>query len=246
MLQISKIRAITLDLDDTLWPIWPVIARAETALNQWLARHAPSAAALIADSEIRLKLRDQVLRYRPDIAHDMSSVRRELIRLALVRCDEDARLAEQAFDVFFEHRMKVDLFADVMPSLAFLAERFPVVALSNGNACVHRVGIGAYFCGSVSAHEFGVGKPDRRIFDAGAAAAGVAPDEVLHVGDDGSLDVLGGLNAGMQTAWLNRDAQAWPHAATPHVTLSDLGQLCGLLASVPPVFPARSPRAGAT
>ena len=27
-LDLSRIRAITLDLDDTLWPIWPTIARA--------------------------------------------------------------------------------------------------------------------------------------------------------------------------------------------------------------------------
>jgi hypothetical protein len=26
-LDVSRIRAITLDLDDTLWPIWPTIAR---------------------------------------------------------------------------------------------------------------------------------------------------------------------------------------------------------------------------
>ncbi len=245
MLQISKIKAITLDLDDTLWPIWPIIERAETALSEWLGRHAPSTAVLLADPPARLKLREQVLRTRPDIAHNMSAVRCEMIRLALHRCQEDVRLAEPAFEVFFEHRMKVDLFADALPALAFLAERFPVVALSNGNADVHRVGIGAYFCGSVSAHEFGIGKPDRRIFNAGAAMAGVAPHEVLHVGDDGALDVLGGLNAGMQTVWLNRDAHAWPHAATPHVTVTDLAQLCAMLESVPAVSPARSPRAGA-
>jgi FMN hydrolase / 5-amino-6-(5-phospho-D-ribitylamino)uracil phosphatase len=245
MLQISKIKAITLDLDDTLWPIWPTIERAETALGQWLGRHAPKAALLLADPPMRLKLRDQVLRTRPDIAHNMSAVRCELIRLALHRSHEDVRLAEPAFEVFFEHRMKVDLFTDALPALAFLAARFPVVAVSNGNADVHRVGIGAYFRGSVSAHEFGVGKPDRRIFDAGAAMAGVAPDEVLHVGDDGALDVLGGLNAGMQTVWLNRDALAWPHAAQPHVTVTDLGQLCALLATGPVISPARNPRAGA-
>ena len=245
MLQISKIRAITLDLDDTLWPIWPTIARAETALNDWLGRNAPGAAALLADPPMRLRLRDDVLRMRSDIAHDMSVIRCEMIRLALQRCREDERLAEPAFEVFFEHRMKVDLFADALPALAFLSGRFPVVALSNGNADVHRVGIGAYFRGSVSAHEFGVGKPDRRIFDAGAAMAGVAPHQVLHVGDDGALDVLGGLNAGMQTVWLNREAHAWPHAAQPHLTVTDLMQLCALLEPGSEVSPARSQRAGA-
>ena len=228
MLQISKIRAITLDLDDTLWPVWPTIERAELALNQWLGQRAPGAAALVADPVMRLKLRDQVVRTRPEMVHDMGSVRREFVRLALHRCGEDTQLAEAASDIFLEHRMKVDLFADALPSLAFLAQRFPVVAVSNGNADVHRVGIGAHFRASFSAHEFGVGKPDRRIFHAAAAAAGVAPHEVLHVGDDAALDVLGGLQAGMQTVWVNRGQHDWPHEAQPHLTVSDLGQLCAL------------------
>ena len=36
MLNISKIKAISLDLDDTLWPIGPVIVRAEAVLADWL------------------------------------------------------------------------------------------------------------------------------------------------------------------------------------------------------------------
>ena len=35
------VRAITLDLDDTIWPIAPVILRAENALGAWLREHAP-------------------------------------------------------------------------------------------------------------------------------------------------------------------------------------------------------------
>ena len=39
MLDPGKIKAISIDLDDTLWPIWPVIERAEKALHDWLAAH---------------------------------------------------------------------------------------------------------------------------------------------------------------------------------------------------------------
>jgi putative hydrolase of the HAD superfamily len=141
--------------------------------------------------------------------------------------------------------MKVDLFDDVLPSLAFLAQRYPVVALSNGNADVGRVGIGGHFHASVSAHVFGVGKPDPRIFHAAATAAGMSAHEVLHIGDDAALDVLGGLNAGMQTVWVNRASHEWSHDARPHVTVADLTELCDLLAQVPPALRARSPRAGA-
>eukprot|EP01036_Dinobryon_divergens_P044714 gene44713-59679_t len=54
MLEISKIRAITLDLDDTLWPIWPTIGRAELALSAWLQQHAPTTASVFSDPKARL------------------------------------------------------------------------------------------------------------------------------------------------------------------------------------------------
>jgi len=49
----SPIRAITLDLDDTLWPIWPVIERAEQALHEWLEAHCPRTAARFPIVEMR-------------------------------------------------------------------------------------------------------------------------------------------------------------------------------------------------
>ncbi len=229
MLDIPKIRAIGLDLDDTLWPIWPTIERAEVQLQQWLAQRAPRTAGVFSDPAARLELRERVVRSRPDLGHDMSSLRREIIRHALERAGEDTALAEPAFEVFFEHRMRVTLFDDALPALRFLAGRFAIVAISNGNADVGRVGIGAFFKAGLSAHLFGVGKPDARIFHAAAAAAGVRPDEMLHIGDDPALDVLGGLEAGMQTVWLNRGGQVWEHAVRPHASVSGLNELCILL-----------------
>ncbi len=229
MLDMTKIRAITLDLDDTLWPVGPVIVRAEQALSDWLRQHAPRAAGVFADASQRLALRQEVQRGRPDIGHDLSTLRRETIRLALRRADEDTALAEPAFQIFFAARMRVDLYADARPALAFLARRFPLVALSNGNADVQRVGLGEFFTAGLSAQNFGVGKPDPRIFHAAAGAAGVAPHEVLHVGDDAALDVLGGHNAGMQTVWVNRAELVWAHETRPHETVTDLAQLCALL-----------------
>ena len=178
-------------------------------------------------------LRQHVVRTQPEIGHDLSALRRESIRLALHRANEDTGLAEAAFEVFFTERMQVDLFDDARPALAFLAARFPLVALSNGNADVGRVGVGEFFMASLSAQEFGVGKPDPRIFHAAASSAGVASDDVLHVGDDAALDVLGGLGAGMQTVWVNRHEHLWSHEAQPHVTVATLSELCDLLQAAP-------------
>ena len=226
MLDLKIVKAITLDLDDTLWPVWPTIERAEKALGTWLDTNAPMTAALFANPAARDDIRAQVLRTRPELKHDFSAVRREAIRLALYRSKEDPLMADDAFEVFFAERNRVTLFDDALPALAFLSSKFPVVALSNGNADVNRVGIGQYFVASVSAQAFGQAKPDARIFHAAAGAAGVAVENVLHIGDDAALDVLGALNAGMQAAWLTRAGEPWPHDADPHIIVTDLSQLC--------------------
>jgi len=81
----------------------------------------------------------------------------------------------------------------------------------------------------VDSGNVGVMKPDPRIFHAGAQTAGVAPAEVLHVGDDAAMDVLGALGAGMQTVWVNRQQHAWSHAEQPHHTVTSLQQLVTLM-----------------
>jgi putative hydrolase of the HAD superfamily len=229
MLDISAVRAICLDLDDTLWPVWPTIARAELALQGWLTPRAPGAAALVADSQARAALRQRVMDAHPDLHHDLSHQRQALIRLALHQCGEDTAHAPEAFEVFFAERNRVDFYDDALPALAQLAARFPVLAVSNGNADLARVGVDHLFAGSVSARDAGVAKPDGRIFAAAASRLGLAPEQVLHVGDDPALDVLGALAAGMQAVWVNRDGKSWSHEAQPHATVTHLGELCTLL-----------------
>ena len=227
MLDLSRIRAITLDLDDTLWPVWPTIHRAEQVLTDWLAQHAPATAALSGQPEVKKTVRAEINARHADRAHDLSFLRLEAIRALLSQAGDPGHLAEPAFEVFFAERQRVQLFDDALPALAFWSQRYPVVALSNGNADVHRVGIGQHFRASVSAKSMGVAKPDLRVFLAGAEAAGVAPHEVLHVGDDAHADCVGALAAGMQVAWLNREGHDWSHGDTrPHLEVRDLHALC--------------------
>ena len=227
MLDISRIRAITLDLDDTLWPVWPTIQRAELVLTDWLTEHAPATAALSQEPEVKKSVRAEINARHADRAHDLSFLRLEAIRAMLVQAGDPSHLAESAFEIFFAERQRVDLFDDALAALRFWSQRYPVVALSNGNADVERVGIGQYFHASVSAKSLGVAKPDLRIFVAGAEAAGVTPQQVLHIGDDAHADAFGALAAGMQVAWLNREGHDWTHGDTrPHVEVPDLHALC--------------------
>lgn len=229
MLQIDTIKAITLDLDDTLWPVWPTIDRAEVLLQAWLAQQAPATAVLFSDAHVRRELRTQTEAAMPHMLHDLSALRREMIRRGLQRAGEDTALAEPAFEVFFAARNVVSLFDDVLEGLSRLAARYRIVAVSNGNADVHRVGLGTYFCGSVSARDAGVAKPDARIFATAAGSLQLLPADILHVGDDAHLDVVGALRCGMQAVWVNREDHVWTEEVHPHATVGNLLELCDLL-----------------
>lgn len=228
-LDVSRIRAISIDLDDTLWPVWPAIERAERVLHAWLGEQAPATARLFSDAAALRAIRVQVGHDMPEMQHDMSALRRESIRRALVQAGDDPALAHAAFDLFFAERQRVDLYDDTLEALARMAARWPLVALSNGNADVHVVGIGAHFHAKVAAREHGFAKPDPRIFAVAAEAAGVPVDAVLHVGDDVAMDVVGALEAGMQAAWVNRTGAVWSHRLHPHAEVVELGTLCDLL-----------------
>ncbi|MBC7483408.1 MAG: HAD-IA family hydrolase [Rhizobacter sp.] len=203
----DSIRALTLDLDDTLWPVWPAIQRAESQLHAWLAQHAVATARHFDVIALR-KLREAVGAEHPEWGHDFTRMRRESLVRALTLAGDDPALAAPAFDVFFAARNRVELFDDALPALATLARRWPIVALTNGNADLHSIGLARYFTATVSAREFGVGKPDPRIFHEACRRACAQPHEVLHIGDDWALDVAGAHGAGLRSAWVRRAGDA--------------------------------------
>lgn len=205
-------RAITLDLDDTLWPVAPTLVAAERVLGEWLARHAPRTAAA-TDAATRSEIRRQVLAAHPARTHDVGFLRHEGLRIAMARAGDDPRLADDAFAAFLAARQRVAFFDDVLPVLERWATRYRLVAVTNGNADVAQVGLGAYFVGTVCAHELGCAKPDPRMFHAACRIAGCAPAEVLHVGDDPELDVIGAHRAGLHAAWVRRPQFAHRHPA---------------------------------
>lgn len=221
-------RALTLDLDDTLWPVWPAIARAEEALHRWLAAHAPRTAARYPLAKMRA-LRDQIARDNPLLAHDFSAQRQLSLAIALAACGDDPAQAEPAFEAFFAARNKVELYADVPAALARLSARFPIAALTNGNADLDRIGLQSHFAFTLGAREHGAAKPEASIFLAACERLGCAPHEVLHIGDDPELDVVGACRAGLRTAWINRNAARWDLPEQPDVAVRDLAQLADWL-----------------
>ncbi len=229
------ILALTLDLDDTLWPIAPVIEHAEAALQQFLQQHAPPAAARWPVAEMRL-LRERIAAEHPQLAHDFTAQRRLSLHHALADVGADLDLVEPCFQAFIAARHQVELYPDVAEGLTRLARQWRLAALTNGNADVQRIGVGQHFQFAICAREFGAAKPDAGIFLAACERLNLPPAQVLHVGDDPHLDVAGAAKAGMPSCWINRHQAMWP-AELPRadIEVPDLHRLADwLLASAAP------------
>lgn len=232
------VRAITLDLDDTIWPIAPVILRAENALGAWLREHAPRTAALFPLEAMRV-LRDEVAAEHPQLAHDFTRQRLISLERMLEAAGDDLALVQPAFDAFFAARCEVEHYDDSLDALDRLAARVPLAALSNGNADLERIGLMHVFAFQLGAREHGAAKPAASIFHAACERLQCPLGEVLHVGDDIEMDVLGARRAGLRSCWLNRpDATGrqrdWPEGEPrPDLEVPTLAALADWLEASP-------------
>jgi 5'-nucleotidase len=95
---------------------------------------------------------------------------------------------------------------------------------------LERVGLQHAFSTLVISEQVGIAKPDTGIFEHAFERMGRPPKErILMVGDNPHSDILGGINAGIHTCWLNVDAKPAPAGITPHHEVSSLNQLHKLL-----------------
>jgi putative hydrolase of the HAD superfamily len=228
------IRAITLDLDDTLWPFAPIGARIERVLDAWLREHSPRTAEIFPVETMRA-VREQVFRDNPHLHHDMSQLRRMTLEHALRESDADMDLLDPAYEIFYAARNQVECYPDSLAALERIAARVPIAAVTNGNADLERIGMAHHFSFQLGAREHGAAKPDASIFHAACAQLGVAHAEVLHVGDHIEMDVIGATRAGLRSCWINREAHTWTHATLrPDLEFTDLTALADWLDATQP------------
>ena len=218
------VRAVSLDLDDTLWPVLPALIEAEHCVDRWLKQHHPDVANAWPIEAMR-ELRDKVARENTHLSHDFSEQRRITIRHAFAACGIHDAPVDELWQIYFAARNNVDLYPDSLPALERIAHRVPIVSISNGNADLEIIGLHHLFHTRLNAAGVGVPKPDAKIFLAAAEALGVAPGEILHVGDDPLLDVVGARDAGLLTVWLNRTGETWSHGPAPDYEFPDMTHL---------------------
>ncbi|MET3131065.1 2-haloalkanoic acid dehalogenase type II [Oxalobacteraceae bacterium GrIS 1.11] len=222
----SRPKALLFDLDDTLWPIGPVIAQAEITLHAWLAAYAPKVAQQFSIETLRRE-RLALLAREPQLQLDLGQLRRAGLRAAFAQAGEDPSKVEAAMQHFFAARNAVTPYPDVLPGLASLKGSVLLGSISNGNADLEAIGMAHHFQVSLAAARFGRAKPDAAIFHAACAGLGVAPREAVYVGDDLLLDVAAAQNAGLRAVWLNRSAVPLDEGIRPDAICASFDELLG-------------------
>ncbi len=229
---------ITVDLDETLWPCLPVIRAAEAAMHAWLEQEAPRLTAAHDQDSLRVHRRG-IMERCPEIAHDMTRIRRDSLRELLLGLDYPPDLADAAVAQFRDHRNRVSPFADARAVLRRLRGRFRLVSVTNGNADVFKTPLADCFDHAITAADVGAAKPDPAMFRAALRWAGVGPEQALHVGDDPALDCAAAEGIGMASVWVNRAGRVWPDALPPpRLAVSDLYGLLDWLDAGAPGWPA--------
>lgn len=201
------IKAITFDIDDTLWENAPVMARLEPAHYSWLDTQIHHAHAVpLEDYALRRKAFSQA---HPDIRGDHTAVRRHVLHSIILEQGipepQATQLTERTVDYMLALRHQVEPFEDVDRLLETLSHDYPLAVITNGNVDVRRLTIGRHFDAVFNAGELGMSKPSPDVFHAALTALGdgILPEHALHVGDSWEHDVLAAHAAGMQAAWID-------------------------------------------
>ena len=218
---VIDVAAVLFDLDDTLWPIVPVIRQAEQTLHDWLTQHVPAVTEQWSIEGLRTR-RMSMLQENPRYQIDLWGLRHAGLTEAFIACNADHTMVDEAMGIFAHARNQVTLFDDVLPALERIGVRAALGSISNGSADLAAIGLAAHFRVSLAAHSFGRAKPDPAIFHAACAALAVDPAQAVYVGDDLHLDVVAAQNAGMRAVWINRFERDLPADVQPDAICTDL------------------------
>jgi len=223
----KKLHLITFDLDDTIFPIGPVVAEANDAMILRLQTFGYTDAnddeIVAASKRIRTELREvgEALTYT-DLRKQ--SIRREIMRLTNLQHHQvDDSVVEDVFDSWLSMRhASADkyLFSGCVDALEAIRQQHPdaiIGAITNGRGnplCMPSVKDFFHFC--VSGEDEGVfpkRKPDKGIYEAALKTFFNLREESLdslnwiHVGDDLANDVGAAAMLGAKSIWLSAEEE---------------------------------------
>jgi putative hydrolase of the HAD superfamily len=226
----DKITTVSFDADGTLWDFEGVMRHALGCALEELRRLVPSAPDSLS-IETLIAIRDQVAEEQKDRGLTHEAIRLEAFKrtLQFIKSPDDD-LAVHLHALYLKHRFEdILLFDDVLPTLDALQGHYMMGVLSNGNTYPERCGLAGYFQFVVLAQDYGIRKPDPRLFEIAIERAGCTKRQLLHVGDSCQNDIIGAKRTGVRSVWLNRQGTNNEAEHQPDFEISSLTELTEVL-----------------
>ena len=153
---------------------------------------------------------------------DLDAASRAIVRHAFADAQlEDVDLADRiAHDYRADRLALTKPYAGAIETLQTLRARgVPMALLTNGGAAGQRESIehhdiGRYFECVIIEGEFGIGKPDERVFRHAFGALSGEPATTWMVGDSLEADIAPALALGMHAVWVAADGQELPNGGS--------------------------------
>jgi putative hydrolase of the HAD superfamily len=223
------IKVVSFDLDDTLWPCFPTVDRAEKRLYQWLSEHVSSITQQYDIDQLR-EQRRLLLKEHSELAHDLTQLRIKSFEMLADEFELSRDWIKPAFKIFYEARQQVNLFDDVKPVLDALHKEYTLVSLTNGNANTVATGVNHWFDFALNSISVGKLKSEPEIYQQVQKLANIEARHMVHVGDHPLQDVYGAKSAGVFAVWLNRQNKTWAlEDCQPDAVINSLRELPSLL-----------------
>ncbi len=221
------IRAVTFDADDTLWDFTTV---ATAATGRVVERFHEVRPGTKATPEALIAARKAIPAEVPPGTPFPVIRRLAIARFVADHGGEDEDLADELTDLFFAYRdQSVRTFPDVVPMLDSLPPDLTVGVVTSGNTRWRTTTIADRLDFWLAADQIGIRKPDRRIFEMAAAAAGCRSRELVHVGDEPASDLVGAKAAGARAVWIRRHGRTDPPDLDADAVIESLTELPGLI-----------------
>ncbi|BAP58382.1 5-amino-6-(5-phospho-D-ribitylamino)uracil phosphatase YigB [Candidatus Tachikawaea gelatinosa] len=232
---IRPIYAITFDLDDTLYDNHSVICKTINESHIALQKYHPLLKNF-TKKEYQ-KLRKNILKKEPEIYHNVTEWRLRSLELAMLNVGFLPHLAKNGakkiMSVFSYWRNKIKISENVHITLSKLMNNFPLVAITNGNVQLKKIGIENYFKFILYAGLNGRSKPYEDMYKLASYRLKINIKNILHVGDDLIADIFGSIKSGMQSCWINNKKENLIKINSvrllPHMEISKLDSLISLI-----------------
>lgn len=223
-----QIKLISFDLDDTLWDGKKLIQNAHQAMLDWIIKQQPQLTTAQLNT-LYFSLRETVLRAHPHMNHHPSFIRKAVLQGIFIQLDfstvQANIYADNAFDVFYQHRNRVIFFPNVINTLHALKKHYQLAALTNGNANPVATGLQAYLDFFISAEQSGFAKPAPGIFAALLKESSLLAEECVHIGDHPQLDIMAAQQLGMKSIWFNPEGRSWTENIKPDQEFNSFDRL---------------------